>query len=367
MGSVATLPSLSQPPDTSSFFGGSTQAQTAPLTPPATTLTVPTGGAPAESAGTSYTPQKPNLLALNSGMGSMQRLFQQVYGSDSVATRDRPPGQTALAENPVTGDTTDTAANTTDTANAYLQHGQQVIAENQNQPSTQPTLSLDATDRAVGNATTFGLDYDTKGYDQEDNGKGAFGYNTRDPNLEGASLPIQVIKNSIGDYTRDPKVFNAIKTGQYKVAVTNADGTTRVVNLVDAGPAEWTGNAVDLTYKTSHDLGTNGKAKVGYQIIGPDGHPVPVKGYHADSVSHTNWYDHVDRPKPKPAEDKGDEIEDMGEKPKEGRSEEPAAKKKETTAQTDASYGRYGKDIPADQTDQVLEEAQRQLAEKESE
>lgn len=440
MASLATIPGFGAPGDPASFYGtGSTDQKTepastqqlslssgvvAPAAPlsqvsiPSTALTAPTGGA-APDADNTFTPQKPNLLAYSTGAGNMQRLYKQIYGTEDPTANSKPPGQDAIARAPQTPPPDDTDTTGNKAAEDYVKHGQEFV---------------DSTNRAVGNATTFGLDYDTKGYDQEDNGHGAFGYNTRDPNLAGASLPISVIQNSIGDYTKDPKIFNAIKNGEYKVAVTNQDGHTEVVPLVDAGPAEWTGNAVDLTYKTSHDLGTQGKAKVGYQIIGPDGHPVPVKGYHPHAVSRVNYDDHIGsnrkqipagpmepvKPTPIPAgptepakrtqvtktsttiipkgdttvdntvDSKGatttvngkqvaaDEVEDMGEKPKEGRSEEETpihkenaaaqkqkdkddaaaeAKKKESTAETDRSYGRYGKDLTQEEGEKMIDEA----------
>jgi hypothetical protein len=359
MGSIATVPGFGAPGDPSAFFGGGSTEQkeepsstslslsseavpsTAPLSDvsvPSTAITTPTGGAGTSENLGLYSPQKPNLLSYNTGAGNMQRLYQQIYGKDDPTSGIKPPGQDALSRSPETATTTDATDTVNQTPEDYVKHGQEFI---------------DSTNRAVGNATTFGLDYDTGGYDDQDNGKGAFGYNTRDKNLEGASLPISVIKGTIGDYEHDPKIYQSIRNGEYKVAVTNQDGTTRVVPIVDAGPAEWTGNAVDLTYKTSHDLGTQGKAKVGYQVIGPDGHPVPVKGYHPDSVSRVNYDDHIGsnrKDKPQPAKD---DVEDMGEKPKQSRTE--------TTAETDASYGRYGKDLTPEEGNKVVDDALKEL------
>lgn len=148
-----------------------------------------------------------------------------------------------------------------------------------------------------GMATTFGLNpntqvnpdgtVDAKYFDQEDtNPLTAFGYNHHDPNLRGASLPVDVITQSIGDYQHNPQVYQAIKSGRYKVAITNpTSGATKIVNLVDAGPGLKTGNAVDLTWRTQKDLGLTGKDKVGLQLIGPDGSTIPLKGYHPGTVS----------------------------------------------------------------------------------
>jgi hypothetical protein len=164
-------------------------------------------------------------------------------------------------------------------------------------PAASPGVPSDLTyDRIVGNATTWGLDYGTGQYDAEDtNPTTAFGFNAHNKDIEGASLPISVINESIGNYQKDPQVMAAIKRGDYKIAVTNQDGVTKVVPLIDAGPADWTGNAIDLTYKTAHDLSTGGKAKVGYQLIGPDGQVMQVKGYHPGSINDTEWTKHINK------------------------------------------------------------------------
>jgi hypothetical protein len=235
----------------------------------------------AAATGSMYAPAKPNYMTtFNTGMGTLHDLYKNFY--DNSETPEQ-PAEKPLAPVPTT-DTTSSVADTDDrgyqATKDYLRHGSDFISDTEH-------------DRMVGAGTTFGLDYDTAGNDAMDNGQGAFGYNTRDTNLAGASLPIAVIKNSIGDYTSDPKIFQAIKRGDYKVAVTNSDGVTRVVPIVDAGPAEWTGNAIDLTYRTSHDLNTGGKAQVGYQIIGPDGDTVKIRGFHPHSVERGNWHDHI--------------------------------------------------------------------------
>jgi hypothetical protein len=282
--------------------------------PATTTITTPSGGS-GDSTGGVYVPGRPNLLSLNTQSSELQKLFKAAYTPDDSIKR--PP------------------ANSDQEANDAVQHGQDFLAtQAQKPPPSDSTISLSDTNRAIGNATTFGLDYNSGDWDEQDNGKGAFGYNTRDPNLEGASLPISVIKSSIGDYTKDPKIYAAIKRGDYQVNVTGPDGTSRIMHIVDAGPAEWTGNALDLTYKSSHDFNTNGKAKLGYQIIGPDGNPIPIKGFHPDSTSRTSWLDHIGpkvkpipagptepvKPEPIPAGPtkpaKPVPIEDMGEKPK---------------------------------------------------
>jgi hypothetical protein len=123
--------------------------------------------------------------------------------------------------------------------------------------------------------------------------KTTFGHDGRDPNLQGAALPNSVIKNSIGDYENDPEIFNGIKNGDYQTAVTNEAGITKLVPIVHAGPADWTGHALHLTSRTAQDLGIGDKGKVGYQLVGPGGHTMPIKGYHPDTISRTNWDDHI--------------------------------------------------------------------------
>jgi hypothetical protein len=237
-----------------------------------------------------FTPKPPNYLnTYNTGLNHVEDLLNKIYTPDDSDRARQPAAQPQPQAAPAATQQPDQAPvegtehspdyyNTRD----YLRHGDDFYFQN-----------LTGHDSVIGNGTTFGLDYDTGGNDAEDNGKGAFGYNTRDKNLAGASLPVSVIKNSIGDYENDPKVFEAIKRGDYQVMVQNENGDSTVVPIVDSGPADWTGNAIDLTYKTSHDMGTQGKAKIGYQIIGPDGEVVPIKGYHHDTVAPAKYEDHI--------------------------------------------------------------------------
>jgi hypothetical protein len=303
MDGTDTVSSLFGAPSTSegdSLFGSGSQSQSKSqssqgalslLNPQTTSAslsgkpTVPSGGGDSQVSGI-YTPPKPNY---NTGSGEVQRLYQSIYSPDennanikprataptaAATTTETPPEETPLQSMP-----DQTKASGYDSSQDFVKHGQDFVNEN-------------SADRVVGNGTTFGLNYDGS-TDPEDNGIGAFGYNTRNKDLEGASLPISVLQNSIGDYTKNPAVYQAIKRGDYKVVVTNQDGVSKTVPIVDAGPAEWTGNSIDLTYKTSRDLGTEGKAKVGYQIIGPDGNTVKINGYHPHSVKQTNWDDHI--------------------------------------------------------------------------
>jgi len=117
-------------------------------------------------------------------------------------------------------------------------------------------------------SSIFGLNYD-RSVDTQDNGKGAFGANTRDPNLKGVSLPEKFIREHIGD-TTDPTVRAAITSGEYQVKVTTASGRSGLYALVDQGPAEWTGKGIDLTYGATRDLGINQNTAVHYQLIKKD-------------------------------------------------------------------------------------------------
>jgi N-acetyl-anhydromuramyl-L-alanine amidase AmpD len=220
--------------------------------------------------------QAPTYLQTNRSANVMQDFMRSLYTPDDSIRAPRKYADQPPVTDPNAPDNKDYGYGQT---KQYLQHGEEFA---------------NSADRVVGNGTTFGLNYDGSA-DPMDTGKdSAFGLRTADKNLEGASLPVSVIKNSIGDYSNNPEIMDAIKRGDYKVAVTSANGSvTKVVPIVDAGPADWTGNAIDLTYRTSHDLNTNGKAKVGYRIIGPDGDTVPVRGYHPQSTANVNWDDHI--------------------------------------------------------------------------
>src|ERR1700732_1033437 len=94
-----------------------------------------------------------------------------------------------------------------------------------------------------GGASTFGLNPDGS-LDTQDNGRGYFGYNTRDPNLRGVSLPFSVFRREIGN-EKDPAVQQAVKSGNYMVQVSGPNGQ-ETLPIVDLGPASWTGKAADL-------------------------------------------------------------------------------------------------------------------------
>jgi hypothetical protein len=147
----------------------------------------------------------------------------------------------------------------------------------QPQPAAGTGTPSKGVNAVTGKSTVFGLNYDGS-VDREDNGRGAFGYNTRDPLLVGVALPINMVKRTLKDYVTDPKVFKDIQDGKYKVRVTTEDGRSIDAKIVDVGPAEWTGAAIDLTYGATKALGLNDNTNVSYQILGPDGNPMPISG-----------------------------------------------------------------------------------------
>jgi hypothetical protein len=125
-----------------------------------------------------------------------------------------------------------------------------------------------------GRATWFGLNPDGS-TDTQDNGQGAFidkrtgkPYDTRDPRLVGVALPFRTLNSIFGDdYRTNPEVKAAIESGQYYVEVIGPDGQRVNARIVDAGPAEWTGNAIDLTYGAGTALGiTSGAANVKFSV-----------------------------------------------------------------------------------------------------
>lgn len=112
--------------------------------------------------------------------------------------------------------------------------------------------------QGAGCSTVFGLSLSGK-IDSADNGKGAWGDYTRNKEIVGVSLPIPVIEAY-------QKVHG--KAHHICVEVFNPKtGKTIVAPIVDKGPAEWTGNALDLTYKAAHLIGATGKDFMTYKIF----------------------------------------------------------------------------------------------------
>jgi peptidoglycan hydrolase-like protein with peptidoglycan-binding domain len=136
-----------------------------------------------------------------------------------------------------------------------------------------------------GRATIFGLNYDGNP-DPEDNGEGFFEYNTSTTSLHGVALPVatldsvlgafngsvarlgaSIVEHAPGRYIND-LIRQKIKAKDFVVSVTNKDGVTDPnCPIVDIGPAQHTGNDIDLTYATAHALSTGGDAQVTFSII----------------------------------------------------------------------------------------------------
>lgn len=132
----------------------------------------------------------------------------------------------------------------------------------------QPTAPPDAAPVPDGGgyATVFGLNTDGS-VDQDDNGQGHWGANTRDPSLAGVSLPRSVLRQQFGDEEN---------ANGKMVEVTNpATGKKSVLPIVDIGPGETTGNALDLTYAANRQLGGNGKTPMQYRFADPTASATP--------------------------------------------------------------------------------------------
>lgn len=111
-----------------------------------------------------------------------------------------------------------------------------------------------------GIATTFGYN------DPEDNGIGAWGDRTNNPDIVGVSLPRQVLRNHFGDE-------NAAHGAM--VEILNPDtGKSVVAPILDKGPADWVvdrqGPTIDLTHAANQAIGGTGKTQVKYRILGHD-------------------------------------------------------------------------------------------------
>ncbi len=137
-------------------------------------------------------------------------------------------------------------------------------------------------DVVVGEATMFALNWNGT-VDRSDNGVGAWGAHTANKEILGVSLPEGVLIATCGfsgtwaqNYVRVGKFL-----GENKVqALVTRDGKTLMGDIVDAGPARWTHNAIDLTYAMAHGLATNGRAIVAYSIInGVTGQKMEIKGW----------------------------------------------------------------------------------------
>jgi|GEM_PF-4738278 len=124
-----------------------------------------------------------------------------------------------------------------------------------------PAATAVAPKYLTGATTTFGRNLDGS-VDGQDNGQGAWGANTRDPNLLGVSLPISMLRAKYGDE-------NAAN-GKMVEVVNPRTGQKATVPIVDKGPGEDTGNMMDLTYGLAKQLGSTGKDQ--FQMRFVDGH-----------------------------------------------------------------------------------------------
>lgn len=113
-----------------------------------------------------------------------------------------------------------------------------------------------------GQSTIFGHMLDGSP-DKEDNGVGAFGANTRDPNLQGASLPFATLDEYFGSHR------NARDIGNARVIAYNpvTNQFSEPLPIVDKGPAKWTGNALDLTGAAGRSIGATGKDELLYMVL----------------------------------------------------------------------------------------------------
>jgi hypothetical protein len=147
-----------------------------------------------------------------------------------------------------------------------------------------PVPTLPAGFVVVGEATVFGLNYDGS-VDTGDNGLGAWGAKTANKDIIGASIPEEVLMDTLGvsrpwNSKSAVAVGVSLKEGAVQARVTR-NGKTILADIVDAGPAAWTHNAIDLTYALAHALDTGGKSVVSYSLIS-NGKPIQIKGW--DSV-----------------------------------------------------------------------------------
>jgi len=97
--------------------------------------------------------------------------------------------------------------------------------------------------------TIFALDWDGKTWDAGDNGKGAWGANTRDPAIVGVALPITLVKDTFGS-------IDASKLAGCQVQVYSQITQKEVMaDIVDLGPSAWTHRLLDGTWGLHKALG----------------------------------------------------------------------------------------------------------------
>lgn len=112
-------------------------------------------------------------------------------------------------------------------------------------------------------ATTFGYQ------DSQDNGVGAWGDNTNNPDIVGVSLPVSELRKHFGDENK--------AKGKFVEVVNSSTGQMVVAPIVDKGPANWVvnrqGPTIDLTFAANKAIGGNGKTPVTYRILGGNENP----------------------------------------------------------------------------------------------
>jgi hypothetical protein len=137
-----------------------------------------------------------------------------------------------------------------------------------------------------GNATTFGLNYDGT-RDFGDNGVGFYNnpvtgrpYNTRDPNLIGASVPASDLVASFGQEATNPNsaLSRMIGRGDIQVQVAQPNGGVVQMPLVDQGPGARENATLDLTHGASRLFLTQGKRVLGYRFVDRYGNPFTQGG-----------------------------------------------------------------------------------------
>jgi hypothetical protein len=129
-----------------------------------------------------------------------------------------------------------------------------------------------------GMSTIFGLNYDGS-IDKQDNGRGFFGnVNTRNPDVKGVAVPIDVLEKTFGTFTKlnskggydlldtpeAHKIYDMIRSSH--VELVGKDGKIHQFPIVDIqGTLRFHPNHVlDLTYGAAKEMGFNDNTNVSY-------------------------------------------------------------------------------------------------------
>src|SRR5271165_859733 len=97
--------------------------------------------------------------------------------------------------------------------------------------------------------TIFALDWDGKTFDTGDNGKGAWGANTRDPSIVGVALPIVLVEKTFGN--TEVSTLAGCQVQVYS-QITQKEV---MADIVDLGPSAWTHRLLDGTWGLHKALG----------------------------------------------------------------------------------------------------------------